>query len=58
LTSDIIKDIQSLSVASDLDTIALIRPEIKLYIQLYGYPANGIFDVELINQIKLILGIA
>jgi len=58
LTSDIIKDIQSLKVTSDLDTIALIRPEIKLYTQLYGYPANGIFDVELINQIKSILGIA
>ena len=58
LTTDIIKDIQALSVTSNLDTIALIRPEIKLYIQLYGYPANGIFDVELINQIKSILGIA
>jgi len=58
LSSDTLKDVQSLRVTSDLDIIALIRPEIKLYVQLYGYPANGIFDAELINQIKVTLGIA
>jgi hypothetical protein len=52
LSADTIEDIQSLSVTSDLNIIALIRPEIKIYIQLHGYPANGIFSAELINQIK------
>lgn len=58
LSADTIEDLKSLSVASDLNVIALIRPEIKIYIQLYGYPANGIFDALLINQIKETLEIA
>lgn len=58
MSSSSFKDIDTLSVASDLNTLAVIRPEIKLYIQLYGYPANGIFDAELINRIKADLGIA
>ena len=55
---DSLKGIKSLSVSADLDTVAIIRPEIKLYIKLHGYPANGVFDAELINQIKAALGIA
>ena len=50
--------LESLSVTAELNTLAVIRPEIKLYIQLYGFPANGIFDAGLINQIKVTLGIS
>jgi hypothetical protein len=57
LSADTIEDLKSLSVTSDLNVIALIRPEIKIYIQLHGYPANGIFSAELINQIKATLEI-
>ena len=56
--SDSLPSIKSLSVSADLDTVGLIRPEIKLYIQLYGFPANGIFDPDNINKIKATLGIA
>ena len=56
--SGALNGIKSLSVSADLNTVALIRPEIKLYIQLHGYPANGIFDTDNINKIKATLGIA
>lgn len=57
-SSGSLNGIKSLSVAADLNIVARIRPEIKLYIQLHGYPANGIFDADKINQIKATLGIA
>ena len=57
-SSGSLNGIKSLSVSADLNIVARIRPEIKLYIQLHGYPANGIFDADKINQIKATLGIA
>jgi hypothetical protein len=57
-SSRALNGIKSLSVTADLNTVGLIRPEIKMYIQLYSYPPTGIFDADKINEIKATLGIA
>jgi hypothetical protein len=43
---------------STLDVVALIRPEIKIYIDKYGFPSGGVFDTyklgEILNEVQIV----
>lgn len=41
----------SLNQSTNLEVVGLIKPEIKKYIALYGYPSNHIFDPEKLAKI-------
>lgn len=49
--------INTLNVMGSLDTRALIKPEIKIYIQRWGYPLGGVFDptklADIINELGI-----
>jgi hypothetical protein len=40
-----------LSASSSVSVVAQIRPEIKLYIQKYGFPCGGLFEANKLNEI-------
>jgi hypothetical protein len=40
-----------LSASSSVSVVAQIRPEIKLYIQKYGFPYGGLFEANKLNEI-------
>lgn len=40
-----------MTVESALNVVATIRPEIQIYINLYGFPAGAVFDAQLLYDI-------
>lgn len=41
----------SLNQSASLNVVGMIKPEIKVYIDLYGYPSNHIFEPEKLAKI-------